>query len=87
MANKDRRTHIELANCPERIRAAQEAWASATARAALVEHRRRKRKWRLTLAASFVGVAIFWVAFLWAGSLVVEQWMEHALKERRELVP
>ena len=90
MSNKDRRTSLELINCPERRRAAQEAWASATAREALRQHRRHRRESLLALAVGLtLGLAFFGGLFLW-GSTVVDRQIEaseRAAKAREEQRP
>lgn len=78
MPNHNRRTHIELLNCPERKRAAQEAWASATARAALRQHRQRRRENILSIGGGVILGLLFFGSLFWWGSGVVDRQIEAA---------
>jgi hypothetical protein len=73
-----RRTHLELIQCPERRRAAQEAWASATARVALQQHRRRRRENLLSIGGGVLLGLLFFGSLFWWGSTVVERQIAEA---------
>lgn len=72
------RTHMAIRHCPERARAAQEAWASATAREALRQHRRRRRENILSIGGGVALGLLFFGSLFWWGSTIVERQIEAA---------